>query len=173
MRFPELRWTTFGLCSSPQPLSVLAAKYRWEMSLGDKVRLPDIGVPGPKRGGIFDRISGSRAARAKQSLNLIGDLQRGYLNHHGHMFPLWILSLMAKDRSRRIIELTNKFIDHTGARTSGWEVRFAQKFGVIYAAMKLGVDLGVIAMVKQPSAQGRDQMLPAGSQSPTEPRTWS
>jgi hypothetical protein len=114
------------------------------MTPGDKVRLFDIGVPGPRSGGIFDRVSGSRAARAEQSLDLIGDLQRGYANHHGNTFPLWMLFLMAKDWSKRIIALADKFIDHVDARTDGWEVRFARKFGVIYAAMKLGVDSGVL-----------------------------
>ncbi|MFZ0846050.1 MAG: DUF927 domain-containing protein [Pseudolabrys sp.] len=147
-RFPELRWSTFGLCSSPLPISVLADKNHWQMSPGDKVRLLDIGVPGPKRGGIFDRISGSRASRAKQSLNLIGKLQRSYLNHYGNTYPLWVHFLMTKDRSMRIIELANKFIDHAGARTDGWEVRFAQKFGVIYAAMELGVDSRILPWPK-------------------------
>ena len=48
-RFPELRWSTFGLSSSPLPISVLAAKCNWKMSPGHKVRLLDIGVPGPKK----------------------------------------------------------------------------------------------------------------------------
>jgi Domain of unknown function (DUF927) len=148
MRFPELRWSTFGLCSSPRPISVLAAKYNWEISPGDMVRLFDIPVPGPNEGGIFDRTSGSRTARVKQSLNLIGHLECGYLNHHGNTFARRILFLLAEDRSQRIIELTDKFIDHVGARTNGWEVRFAQKFGVIYAAMKLGVNSGLLPWSK-------------------------
>jgi hypothetical protein len=148
VRFPELRWTTFGLCTSPRPVFVLAAESHWTLSPGDEVRLFNIKVPGPKAGGIFDRIPGTRKTRAKRSLRLIGDLQRGYLNHHGHTFPLWILFLMANDRSKRMIRLADKFIDHVGARTDGWEVRFAQKFGVIYAAMELGLNSGLLPWPK-------------------------
>jgi hypothetical protein len=70
-RFPRLRWSTFGLSSSPRPISILAEEAGWAMTQGQKVRLPDIAVPGPKSGGIFDRISGSRKQRAAKSIELI------------------------------------------------------------------------------------------------------
>ena len=65
-RFPQLRWSTFGLSSSPRPIAQIAAENHWEMSPGDKVRLFDISVPGPAKGGIFDRIDGTAAVRAKR-----------------------------------------------------------------------------------------------------------
>lgn len=139
IRFPELRWSTLGLCSSPKPISDLARGAGWVMSAGDKVRLFDIRVPGPKKGGIFDRLPGSPLDRAKNSIKMIRKLQRGYSTHCGHVIPEWTVYLMRKDRSRRIVELANWFIDHVGARRDGWEVRFARKFGVVFAAMTLGV----------------------------------
>ena len=51
---------------------------------------------------------------------------------------------MAKDRSRRILELVDLFIDHVGARGQGWDFRFATKFGVIYAAMQIATDADVL-----------------------------
>jgi Domain of unknown function (DUF927) len=143
-RFPQLRWTAFALTSSPRAIPELAAKHRWQMSPGDKVRLFDISVPSPKRGGIFDRIKGGAAKRAKRGIKLIAKLQRGYTSHHGHTLPEWAIYLMAEDRSEQIIKSVNAFIDHVEARGNGWEVRFATKFGLVYAAMKAGTDAGLL-----------------------------
>jgi hypothetical protein len=143
-KYPPLRWSTFGLSSSPRSIARLAREHRWKMTAGDKVRLFNISVPGPAKGGIFDRIDCEPADRAKRSIELISKLERGYSNHCGHVIPAWIFYLMAKDRSAEIIELVNAFIEHVGARGHGWEVRFAQKFGVIYAAMMMGIDAGLL-----------------------------
>ena len=143
-RFPQLRWSTFGLSSSPRPIAQIAAENHWEMSPGDKVRLFDISVPGPAKGGIYDRIDGTAAVRAKRSVELIAKLERGYANHHGHIIPQWVLYLMRKDRSKRVVELTDEFIEHVAAGRNGREKRFALKFGLVYAAMVLAVCAGIL-----------------------------
>jgi hypothetical protein len=143
-RFPQLDWTAFGLTSSPRPIPELAAERHWAMSPGDKVRLFDIGVPGPEKGGIFDRIRGGAARRAKRSIELIAKLQHGYMNHHGHTVPEWVMYLMAKDRSDQVVHLVESFIDHVQARGNGLEVRFAAKFGLVYAAMQMATDAGLL-----------------------------
>jgi hypothetical protein len=88
-------WSTFGLCSSPKPISTLAMENGWDMTPGDKVRLFDIRVPRSSKGGIFDLIAGTPTERAKRSVKLIKDLERGYQNHHGHVVSEWALYLMA------------------------------------------------------------------------------
>ena len=118
-RFPQLRWSTFGLSSSPRPIAQIAAENHWEMSPGDKVRLFDISVPGPAKGGIFDRIDGTAAVRAKRSVKLIAKLERGYANHHGRIIPQWVLYLMRKDRSKRIVELTDELMSNRPVATVG------------------------------------------------------
>jgi hypothetical protein len=143
-KFPPLRWSTFALSSSPHSIPHLARQNRWTMTAGDKVRLFDIRVPGPDVGGIFDRLTCKPQDRAKRSVELIGKLERGYSNHCGHVIPAWAFYLMAEDRSRRIVELVNEFIEYVGAQGHGWELRFAQKFGVVYAAMMLGIDAGLL-----------------------------
>src|SRR5450759_511818 len=114
------------------------------MSPGDKVRLFDINVPPPEKGGIFDRIPGGPTERAKRSVQLISKLERGYSNNHGHIFPKWIAHLLSKNFSPPIVKAVNEFVRHVGAENDGWTKRFAQKFGVIYAAMKLGVNSGLL-----------------------------
>jgi hypothetical protein len=46
------------------------------------------------------------------------------------------------------MDLANEFIRHVGARGQGWELRFALKFGVVYAAMKMGIDAGLLPWPK-------------------------
>jgi hypothetical protein len=100
-RFPLLHWTTFGLCSSPKPISTLAMENGWDMTPGDKVRLFNIHVPSSNKGGIFDLITGTHAQRAKRSVKLIADLERGYQNHHGHIISdLVRISWLKIDRSK-------------------------------------------------------------------------
>jgi hypothetical protein len=142
--FPILQWSTFGLASSPRPIAVLAQENRWTMSPGDKVRLFDIAVPGPSKGGIFDRVEGPPKVRAKRSVKLIAKFERGYMNNSGQVIPEWIIHLMARNRAKRIMDLVDKFLRHVGAKGQGWELRFALKFGVVYAAMKMGVDAGLL-----------------------------
>ena len=143
-RFPLLYWSTFGLCSSPKSISKLAMENSWDMTPGDKVRLFDIRVPRSTKGGIFDLIAGTPTERAKRSVKLIKDLERGYQNHHGHVVSDWALYLMAKDRSKQILKLVNEFVEYVGAKHDGWETRFAQKFGYIYAAMMMGIKAGLL-----------------------------
>jgi hypothetical protein len=147
-RFPTLRWSTFGLSSSPRPIRQLAEERRWAMSPGDKVRLFNIAVPRPEKGGIFDRIPAAANERAVRSVKLIAKLEQSYINHHGHIIPEWIQYLLAKDKTKRILRLVEEFIEHVAAGKQGWEARFARKFGYIYAAMALGVRAGLLPWPK-------------------------
>jgi hypothetical protein len=147
-KYPPLQWSAFGLSSSPKSIFRLARDNRWTMSAGDKVRLFNISVPGPDKGGIFDRVKCEPVDRAKRSVVLIKELERGYTNHCGHVFRVWVQYLMAEDRSVKIINLVDKFVRRVGAGDHGWEVRFAQKFGIVYAAMNMGIDAGLLPWPK-------------------------
>jgi hypothetical protein len=118
------------------------------MTPGDKVRLFNISVPGPDKGGIFDRINCGLAERAQRSVELIAKLERGFVNHCGHVIPLWVRYLMAEDRSAEIVTLVDDFVHRVSASGHGWEVRFARKFGVIYAAMTMGINAGLLPWPK-------------------------
>lgn len=147
-RFPQLRWSTMGLTSSPKSIISLAAENGWTLTWGHKVRLFNIAVPGPDKGGIFDRLPGSAAKRAKKSVKLIAQVERGYTNNYGHLFPEWLLFLLKKDRSSKVLALVQTFIKRVGAQSHGWENRFARKFGIVYAAFKLGVQSGLLPWPK-------------------------
>jgi hypothetical protein len=51
---------------------------------------------------------------------------------------------MAKDRSKQVLQLVNEFIEYVGGKRDGWETRFAEKFGYIYAAMVMGIKAGLL-----------------------------
>jgi Domain of unknown function (DUF927) len=148
-RFPDLRWSTFGLSSSPRPIAELASEAGWTMTLGDKVRLFDISVPPPECGGIFDRVSGTRAERAAKSIKLIEELKLGYDNNRGHVFRAWLPYLMRKDQTEKIMVLVERFVDRVCIDNQGWEVRFAQKFGIVYAAMILGISASILPWTRK------------------------
>lgn len=143
-KFPQLFWSTFGLSSSPRPISALAADCGWRMTPGDQVRLFNIRVPSSKKGGIFDLIKGGPEKRANRSIKLIAKLESGYQNHHGHIIPRWVHYLMAEDRSQRVLELVEEFIKQIDPKNEGWEIRFAHKFAYIYAAMMMGIEAGIL-----------------------------
>jgi hypothetical protein len=147
-KYPALQWSTFAMSSSPKSIFLLARKNRWKMTQGDKVRLFNISVSGPDKGGIFDRMKCEPADRPKRSIGLIKKLERGFTNHCGHVIPPWIHYLMAEDRSPEIIKLVDEFVEHVSAGSHGWEVRFARKFGVVYAAMTMGIDAGLLPWPK-------------------------
>ena len=52
--------------------------------------------------------------------------------------------LMAQDRSLRVLELVSEFKEQVGVENDGWEIRFANKFAYIYAAMVMGIEAGIL-----------------------------
>ena len=142
-RFPALRWSTICLSSSPEPIAVVASKYKWTMTKGDRVRIFDIPVPSARRGGVFDRQDCSNRKKAERSIELIENLQRAYLNNHGQIIPLWVAYLMKGDRTKRVSQLVHRFVTKVDADSDGWEQRFARKFGLVYAAMRMAVEAGL------------------------------
>ena len=121
----------------------------WELSQGDKVRLFDIRVPPPEKGGIFNKILGRVERAAERSIALIEQLERGYLDHCGHVFPKWVEYFLSRNLAKEIVMTANDFVRHVGAERHGWQKRFAQKFGLVYAAMAINVKAGILPWPKE------------------------
>ena len=68
-QFPQLRWSTFAVTSSPQPIPKLAAENHWPMSPGDKVRLFDIGVEAQVGAGSSTKMMGALVAGPSEASN--------------------------------------------------------------------------------------------------------
>src|SRR4051794_15391748 len=131
------------MASSPYSIFDLAAQNRWTLTAGDRARIFEISVPGPERGGIANRLPGGPAQRAAVSANIISELEKGDTNHWGHIVPCLAHWLVKKNRASRVVQLVNDFVERVAGR-DGWEQRFARKFGVIYAALVLGTESGLL-----------------------------
>lgn len=141
---PERRWTTFGISSSPVPLDELAEKDGWSRTDGEKVRFINITLPKAVDAGIFDRIPKANKDRVKASKAIIKDLERGVAIHFGQVFPEWIKYLLAKNRSLKVQQYTNSFVTRVTGDGTGYQKRYAEKFGVLYAAGKLAIEAGIL-----------------------------
>ena len=142
--YANLEWSTFAISSSPASIFDMAKTCGEELTLGQMVRLFNIPVLKPDSGGIFDRLKANRGSKASQSVKLSGRLDSGLIQHHGQLMPRWITPLMRKDRTEEIERLVLQFIKKEEIRAEGWERRFAQKFGLLYAVLRLGIDLGIL-----------------------------
>jgi hypothetical protein len=79
------------------------------------------------------------------------------------VIPDWLVYLMRKDRSERITELMDKFVDRVCIYKDGWEIRFARKFGAVYGRgrhlTRVLEDTGGPGG-RLPSAFNRDRLAP-------------
>jgi hypothetical protein len=127
-------WSTFALSSSPNPIDH-AADHR---SLGEKVRFIDLMVPPRSAGGIIDNPPADVDPQefSKQTAQA---LERLVLSNFGHLFPVWIKVLLSTDLSDELIRLTDLFVERVCKGESSYDVRFARKFGILYA-------VGVVAV---------------------------
>lgn len=107
------------------------------------MRFIDLIVPPRSRGGIIDeRPAGVDPVEfAKRTVERI---ERGIAAHSGHLMAEWIRVLLAEDQSDRLVELRDKFVEKLAAEGSGYDQRFARKFGALYAVGKIAVENGVL-----------------------------
>jgi hypothetical protein len=108
-------------------------------SQGERTRLIEIGVPHGDQGGIFDRLASGESSHRLAEMTELAIMQ-----NHGVAFEHFIAALVDDyaAASRRARKLVANFVLHVEADTP-WDRRFARKFGLVYAAAKLGAEYGV------------------------------
>jgi len=136
----RLTWQTFALSSSPSAIDEFKPTGRSE---GEKVRFVDLILPPRNRGGIIDEPPAG-VDRVKFGIETAKKIERGIAVNSGHLMPAWIEVLLAKDWSDEFEKLRDKFVEATVPDGSGYERRFAQKFGVLYAVGKVAAKSGVL-----------------------------
>jgi hypothetical protein len=141
-------WSTFALSSSPTPTDQLV-KGR---TLGQKVRFMDLILPPPSSGGIIDNSPEDADPQdfAKETVQALEEL---IADNYGHLFPAWIDVLLSNDLSDELIRLRDKFVAEVCKQESGYELRFARKFAILYAAGRVAVDRGLLDWPKNWPAQ--------------------
>jgi hypothetical protein len=135
----NLNWRLFSMWSGEHPLDdrfLGEARKRGEM-----VRLVEIPVPKPKKGGIFDRMASvelSTADLAKQ----VEDAVRANFGYPIRAF-LQRLTEDPQTYTKQATALVEKFIRKVGAQNDAWTQRFATKFAVIYAAAYIAAEMKI------------------------------
>jgi hypothetical protein len=142
--FPKLRWSTFGLSTSPRPISELVDGPGRKMTKGQAVRGIDIRVPSADDCGIFDRLQGSLSERLTQATELSKKAEAGVAQHYGVLMPAWQAYLLENDVAARIIKLRDVFVKRLCPHGDAWDGRLAAKFGVFYAAGKIANEAGLL-----------------------------
>ena len=143
---PRLTWSTFGLSSSPRPIQEIAREEGWMRSLGEQVRLTDQCVPPSGLGGIFDAPPPGTGDVAEFSRWAARKMERGIALHYGHVMPAWIEVLLADDHAGTLLASQDHFIKIATRAGSGYDARFASKFGLLYAVGKLAVKHRVLPL---------------------------
>ena len=127
-------WSTFALSSSPKPMGDLIKK----RSQGHKVRFMDIILPPRSAGGIIDNPPNG-LDRVEFAKSTVREIEEIIASNYGHLFPRWIKLLLSTDLSDEILQLIDKFVLGVRGNESGYEQRFARKFGILYAAGNHGL----------------------------------
>ena len=146
---PPLTWSEFGLSSSPRPIQEIAREEGWIRSLGEQVRLFDLCAPPSERGGIFDRPPPDIRDVAAFSLQAAKKMERGIALHYGHVMRAWIEVLLAEDHALTLLASQDRFVKIAARAGSGYDARFASKFGLFYAAGELAVRNRVLPLAAE------------------------
>ena len=73
-------------------------------------------------------------------------MERGIALHFGHVMPAWIEVLIADDHSGSLVASQEQFVKFAARAGSGYDARFASKFGLLYAVGRLAVKHGVLPL---------------------------
>jgi hypothetical protein len=117
-------WDTFALSSSVRPTDEILTR----RTDGQKVRFLDLILPTREMGGIIDNpppgvdLVEFAKATVRKIESKIGV-------QYGHIFPAWMELLLTEDRSQRLVALCDHFVQKMETSGSGYDERYARKFG--------------------------------------------
>lgn len=144
-----LQFQTIVLASSEKSSVEIAEAAGDEQLIGERVRLFDLLAAPASEGGVFDMMS---KADRRGGGELAEALRKAAGANYGYAHKAWIKWLIDQTEvrtRRRVEQLTVEFTELARQKlvadlSVGANRRTAQKFGLIYAALRLGRDAGVI-----------------------------
>jgi hypothetical protein len=139
---PNLTWSEFALTTGEDSLDHGHTTGRPE---GAEVRMIGLPVPSGRRGGIFNRLKGSKSAKSSKAKKLARQVETTITANYGFAGPAFFQKLAANRVQASVLaqKLIDAFVIDMGADADPWERRFAEKFGVILAAAILMARFGV------------------------------
>ena len=145
----NLRWALQVLSTGESPLddpNKISIR-----SEGAQVRMIPIPVPPGGEGGIFNRVAGSRSAMRRKCRELARNIETTIELNYGVAMPEYLEKLVAEQATlgHRVRKLIDKFVEKVHADRDPWECRFAEKFGIVFAAAILLSEFGVAPWTKK------------------------
>jgi hypothetical protein len=138
-RLEKLEWRCVGLTSSPIPIEdqIAAKKGKTARTDGQRVRLIDLPLPEDDNG-IFNLLEGDKLAMEAQRNQLVGTLERAMPENYGTLLPAWI-EILREVSTETITKHVETFVGKMVPQGSGFDRRFAMRFGLVYAAGQIAV----------------------------------
>jgi putative DNA primase/helicase len=139
----NLRWALQVLSTGESPLDDPTKQAK--RPEGAQVRMIPIPVPPGGKGGIFNRVGGSGSAMRRKCRELASKIETTIALNYGVAMPEYLRKLVAQQPTleRRVRKLINRFVAKVHADQDPWERRFAEKFGIVFAAAILLSEFGV------------------------------
>ena len=145
----NLRWALQVLSTGENPLDDPTKQAR--RPEGAQVRMIPIPVPPGGKGGIFNRVEGSHSARRRKCRELASRIETTIESNFGVIMPEYLQKLVPErpKLGSRVRKLTDTFVEKMHAEQDPWERRFAEKFGIVFAAAILLSEFGVAPWTKR------------------------
>ena len=156
---PLLQYRTITTVTSNQTFENLTFDLPRRRVPADAVRLLQLEV---LEGDVFDMRSPSEG---RDGTSLVADLQSGYLAHYGWPMRRWLEWLVAQSpqiRRSKVAQYLNEFKKSlANSPSSGYEVRVADKVGLLYAALIMAKEAKVCGWSKQRIKTGLNKVFVA------------
>ena len=142
---PTLSYRTIVAMTSNENLSFLAKMLCLKRDDADAVRMFEIDVADATEGGVFDML---KPGEQRGTSLLQRNLSLGFAKNYGAPMAVWLEWLQAQPDeilAQKISVLSNKFVDNAQpGGTGGAKSRAAMKFGLIFSALMLARDAGIL-----------------------------
>jgi putative DNA primase/helicase len=145
----NLRWALQVLSTGESPLDDPTKQAK--RPEGAQVRMIPIPVPPGGEGGIFNRVGGSASAMRKKCQELASKVETTIELNYGVAMPEYLQKLVVErpKLGHRVLKLVKRFVNRVHADRDPWERRFAEKFGIVFAAATLLSEFGVAPWTKK------------------------
>ena len=145
----NLRWALPVLSTGENPLDDPTKQAN--RPEGVQARMIPIPVPPGGEGGIFNRVEGSRSEALRECRKLAGEVEETIKSNYGVIMPEYLRNLVPERPTLggRVRKLIDRFVDEVRADRDPWERRFAEKFGIVFAAAILLSEFGIAPWTKR------------------------
>jgi hypothetical protein len=145
----NLRWSLPALSSGEIALDDPAK--RAARPEGAQARMIPVPIPPGRRGGIFNRMNGTRSQKVKLGRQLAREVEETIAANFGVLMPEYLRQLvpLRNETRPRVRQIIDEFVDKMHANSDPWERRFAKKFGIVLAAALLLSEFGLTPWSEQ------------------------